>query len=285
MPVGTENTPVGSTATKTIPAQVRSSDVAIVFGWMGGQLRHNEKYARHFVERGLVTFIVECEGTGESLSVIIELTSRRVLIGLCRDGSAVVQQQKKHVLPLNAFDGLIDELQKVGVISSKTGESANKAILHISSNGGCMKLRHLLLCLTSKGLVLNTRCVILDSAPGSMQFVNEQVSSLSVDPNIAAFMKEEEGVTDFTNHPVTLGAACAVSERNTEGNVRGPRLFLYSDADELVRAKDVKMHAQRCRDEGIRVFEHMFRGSPHVRHAAVFGDEYWAKVDAFIAKL
>ncbi|KAJ3257943.1 hypothetical protein HDU77_002477 [Chytriomyces hyalinus] len=260
MPVATENTPVGSTATKTIPAQVRNSDVAIVFGWMGGQLRHNEKYARHFVERGLVTFIVECEGT-------------------------VVQQQKKHVLPLNAFDALIDELQTLGVISSKTGESANKVILHISSNGGCMKLRHLLLCLNSKGLVLNTRCVVLDSAPGSMQFVNEQVSSLLVDPNIAAFMKEEEGVTDFTNHPVTLGAACAVSERNTEGNVRGPRLFLYSDADELVRAKDVKMHAQRCRDEGIRVFEHMFRGSPHVRHAAVFGDEYWAIVDAFIAKL
>ncbi|KAI9336334.1 hypothetical protein BDR26DRAFT_1008889 [Obelidium mucronatum] len=87
---------------------------------------------------------------------------------------------------------------------------------------------------------------------------------------------------DTSNHAISRSASYAVSTKNKDGNVHGPRLFLYSDSDDLVQASEVKEYIQQAKEEGVVVEERFFVGSPHVKHAVVFKEEYWNTVDQFL---
>ena len=59
---------------------------------------------------------------------------------------------------------------------------------------------------------------------------------------------------------------------------RTPRLYLYSQADEMVPWTEVEAHAEEARRAGLDVRMERFEGSPHVAHARTDPERYWGVV-------
>ena len=59
---------------------------------------------------------------------------------------------------------------------------------------------------------------------------------------------------------------------------RTPRLYLYSQADEMVPWTEVEAHAEEARKAGLDVRMERFEGSPHVAHARTDPERYWGAV-------
>jgi hypothetical protein len=57
-----------------------------------------------------------------------------------------------------------------------------------------------------------------------------------------------------------------------------PRLYLYSQADEMVPWTEVEAHAGEARKAGLDVRMERFEGSPHVTHARTDPERYWGAV-------
>ena len=57
-----------------------------------------------------------------------------------------------------------------------------------------------------------------------------------------------------------------------------PRLYLYSQADEMVPWTEVEEHAEEARKAGLDVRMERFEGSPHVAHARTDPERYWGAV-------
>jgi hypothetical protein len=56
------------------------------------------------------------------------------------------------------------------------------------------------------------------------------------------------------------------------------RLYLYSEADSLIGANEVREHAAECASKGRDVETVNFQVSGHVRHAIVNPERYWDAV-------
>ena len=57
-----------------------------------------------------------------------------------------------------------------------------------------------------------------------------------------------------------------------------PRLYLYSQADDIVPWTEVEEHAEEARKAGLNVRMERFEGSPHVAHARTDPERYWGAV-------
>ncbi|KAI8611986.1 hypothetical protein BC830DRAFT_1138768 [Chytriomyces sp. MP71] len=232
-----------------------NGSIALVFGWMGGELKHMDKTAAHFVRRGFTTVVV--------------LSEQNALRDAHMKG-----------LRLAHFDPLLALLSARRAVAQTATQCVSKIVVHLSSNGGCLSLRHLVLCLRNRNLVLNSVGVILDSAPSIV--VPHSIGKWPDNPYAKQIAQQyqEMNITDFANEPINLSAPFGAFER--EG-APGPRLFLFSDGDVMVPASQVSQFVTRARKENLSpVHELMFKGSPHVRHSAVFEKEYWERIDAFL---
>jgi hypothetical protein len=58
-----------------------------------------------------------------------------------------------------------------------------------------------------------------------------------------------------------------------------PRLYICSDTDEITPLRSVLTHAEESRALGFEVQTEVFKGTPHVSHARINGDKYWAAVE------
>lgn len=61
-------------------------------------------------------------------------------------------------------------------------------------------------------------------------------------------------------------------------DARSPRLYMYSEQDEMVRWGDVEDHAAEGARHGLRVRLERFADSPHVAHARTDPARYWGAV-------
>jgi hypothetical protein len=59
---------------------------------------------------------------------------------------------------------------------------------------------------------------------------------------------------------------------------RTRRLYLYSDADDMIPAEEVEAHAAEAKVRGLEVRMEKFEGSPHVAHARTYPERYWGAV-------
>jgi hypothetical protein len=59
---------------------------------------------------------------------------------------------------------------------------------------------------------------------------------------------------------------------------RSPRLYIYSKVDTMIPSVDVEVHASRSASDGLDVRKLCFDNSPHVGHARVYPERYWAAV-------
>ncbi|KAI8619874.1 hypothetical protein BC830DRAFT_1102053 [Chytriomyces sp. MP71] len=239
---------------------------ALLFGWVDSKVQYVRKYADWYRSRGYTVHIVLCD---------------RSILGV--NGPAAQEP----------FEVLVQDLTAHGLITPLDQESKNKAVIHSFSNGGPVQLRNLLLHLHSQGKKLRTRAVILDSGPGyATASSGSGFMTAGIKNSYARYAARSvlygafamyTSVFSLESHYVNLAAPIVVSQKNVEGNLMGPRLFLYSDVDEIVPVVEVKRRIEECKAEGIPVDEMMFQGSPHVKHAMTFSEEYWGKVEKFLA--
>jgi alpha-beta hydrolase superfamily lysophospholipase len=61
-------------------------------------------------------------------------------------------------------------------------------------------------------------------------------------------------------------------------NKETPRLYIYSDTDELVQQEAVAEHIAKAQELGLNVRSEYFKGSAHVSHVRADADRYWAAV-------
>ncbi|KAF7308119.1 hypothetical protein HMN09_00659400 [Mycena chlorophos] len=63
-----------------------------------------------------------------------------------------------------------------------------------------------------------------------------------------------------------------------------PRLYLYSNADEIVDPAWIAKHAEEARERGFNVRVDVFEDAPHVGSAGRYPERYWASVKGFWTK-
>ncbi|KAJ3222688.1 hypothetical protein HDU81_009676 [Chytriomyces hyalinus] len=276
---------IGAPFTDTGPTKY-----ALLFGWIGGSFKNVDKYAQYYRSTGFTACII--------LSDHPDIT-------LAADGKESPDY----------FDALIHELTSHNLVTPKTQpattttttttatHNTQKVVLHLFSNGGCIKLRHFLHCLDAQDLKLESKAVILDSCPGHASMksgshfmtvgIKNPIARVVARNGLYASLQVANVINngcavvglpsrDMSKHPIEVSAPYAVSEKNEGGSVTGPRLFLYSDEDKLCHADEVQEWIAVCKAEGIVVEEKMFVGSEHVKHAVVHKEEYWGLVASFL---
>ncbi|MCJ1447790.1 MAG: hypothetical protein MMC23_008301 [Stictis urceolatum] len=176
--------------------------------------------------------------------------------------------------------------------------SGKGVLLHLFSNGGCFKLLRLSAAYSRiTGSPLPISAVIFDSAPG--------IAQLSRSLRAFTYVLPKQVLLYWLSYALILVYLAiwrtgALLRRVLVGSYRGdftmrmyeglndgkmlgtaPRLYLYSEADRLVDARDVRRHAEGARDVGARVESEEFIGSGHVAHVQVFPERYWGRVVEF----
>jgi len=59
-----------------------------------------------------------------------------------------------------------------------------------------------------------------------------------------------------------------------------PRLYLYSEKDELIATDAVHQHAEKAAAKGFNVKLEIFSESKHVSHARMYPERYWGEIKA-----
>ncbi|KAJ7255646.1 hypothetical protein C8J57DRAFT_1345354 [Mycena rebaudengoi] len=243
----------------------------LIFSWMGAPLSQLLRYCAEYstaypaasqmlIQSDMVTVITESRKTN-------------------------VHRQRPIVKMLSQF-GLFNE-------------TPPRILLHVFSGGGSAQLLWLALAIeaepSSKERMSTSHspiCLVLDSAPGTFQLSDlRRVLSL----RLSGFGRlAGETLAFLLFHAVRI--SLAVSGRASphdfvrEGlnkpkilpwmDSTTPRLYLYSDADEVSRVDGVREHIAAARAKGLNVRVEEFVGSPHVQHSRADPDRYWAAVHA-----
>ncbi|KAI9336343.1 hypothetical protein BDR26DRAFT_1008898 [Obelidium mucronatum] len=250
---------------------------ALIFGWCDSQFKHVEKYAQYYVANGY-TAVVQL---GKSADFHIIWNKH---------------QEFEEFEPLLAYLAKLQLLESSDVSNEEQEQGSHPTIvIHSFSNGGMFKIKRFVNFLFSKGFQLKkAKAIILDSSPSKVTAPTLAGYVASTQKNtIVKYLAYGSayafgcGYLAFGNieiHPITQSIPYVVSEENGDGNIRGPRLFLFSHADEVVPFQDVKENAEAARVEGIRVVEKVFSTSAHVKHAVEFKEEYWSSVTEFLER-
>ncbi|ORY38755.1 hypothetical protein BCR33DRAFT_720438, partial [Rhizoclosmatium globosum] len=264
-------------APPTTTSTTTDSKTVLLFGWLNGDFKHVEKYAHYYRANGY-TAVVQTSTDA--------------------DQSAIARKQMDKSPD---FDDLISWLHSrhaTEPISNPTTNISHKhnLVIHVFSNGGIFRLRRLVAAVLAKGFqFVESRAVILDSAPGKATaeaFAGlvstgfKRGSTLRSCAYWGAYIVGGvySGVVDLSGHPVETSALFITSVRNqgVDGNVRGPRLFLYGDRDDVISWTYCQGWAERSRSEGLRVEERLFEGGEHVKLGVQFKEEYWATVSSYL---
>ncbi|KAJ3073305.1 hypothetical protein HDU98_001855 [Podochytrium sp. JEL0797] len=260
-----------------------SKKYVILVGWMDADFKYVEKYSQWWRSQGYTSIVLL--STSADMKRIANQTSK--------------QTQNDKDETFTALLAYLTSQNLLEVLHTNPPTNSPKLAIHCFSNGGLFKLRLLLTAMHETKHQFKKACVILDSCPGaasSSSFAGLMSSGVKHPvAHAAAYwgsyvvgtaMVAAGSVSGaIAAHPITTSAHVASSQKNTTwSNVLGPRLFLYSDIDELVPCSAVQGHIAAAREEGVVVEEKMFVGSPHVKHAVVFKEEYWGAVATFVEK-
>ncbi|KAL1305046.1 hypothetical protein AAFC00_001987 [Neodothiora populina] len=180
--------------------------------------------------------------------------------------------------------------------------SQGKVLLHIFSNGGAHTASQLACALSSiapsNSLSSPTKsrlfcAMVLDSCPGRLDFARGTKAMLASAPRSAigrfvAFVFAYT-VIFFMYFLKAHGVQDAVSFARAKLNdtelfaLDTPRLYVYSQADEMIGWKDVQDHAEEARKKGYSdVLALPFVESRHCAHIVVDAKRYWGAVSDII---
>jgi hypothetical protein len=171
------------------------------------------------------------------------------------------------------------------VLLASTKNEGDRLLVHAFSNGGGMTLAAI--CKAYRrltGTVLPARIVVFDSLPGGDKFTKEfsrWVRAISVGLPASPFLQWPARVLIVIIVIVLMGlpslfglenaATQARRELNDENliNLNAKRLYIYSEADALIGANEVREYAAESAAKNWDVETVNFGSSGHVRHAIV----------------
>ncbi|KAJ3023687.1 UNVERIFIED_CONTAM: hypothetical protein HDU68_008509 [Siphonaria sp. JEL0065] len=273
--------------------EANESQVVILFGGWNIPLNHVSKYTQYYRNKGYTTSIVLCSNNEFD---VVSMTGNEN-----QDPKAFACLTER-LLQMGAIIPLQQTVDQNGTTNNHNSTinppaTKCKLVLHIFSNGGIFRLRHWINALHSQQKQFIPGHIILDSCPGHLSVaIILNFLTVGITNPVYRRLARLLLLTKFTfkswnwdlkKHPVTVNAPYAVSQKNNDGNVFGPRLFLYSDSDQLVLRKHVESWINKAQqEEGMLVDAVLFQGSKHIQHALQHPKEYWAAVDKFLkAKL
>ncbi|KAH7028194.1 uncharacterized protein B0I36DRAFT_328786 [Microdochium trichocladiopsis] len=274
--------------TATTAGSADEPSTIIIFGWGDGQAKHVSKYISGYRELfPSVTKIV----------VVLATTFKAAYQPLHERVSGMMP-----VIDAAFPDGPV--LAAAARDKTKTKTSADGAaalsphspvLLHAMSNAGGINLASALhACKQRFGTPMPHRLLVLDSTPGGVVF-REQVGRWARAMAIGmsrrfpwpyavtyalcyVFLWMMKGVEwilrrhhagAYSRTAVNAGDIIAVPAR---------RLYLYSQADDIIQAKDVEVHAAQAKGLGFGVDLAEFEGSEHVGHMRRHPEQYWKAV-------
>ncbi|KAG9218423.1 hypothetical protein CCMSSC00406_0007976 [Pleurotus cornucopiae] len=181
----------------------------------------------------------------------------------------------------------------------QTKKPSGGVLIHALSNGGVLQLMTLHGMLRrrfppkSQDIATLTKfpvALVVDSAPGDSQYASmlsfftipmrtriarlATTAAFSLAYVVYASITTALGVDFFAEMHAFMAETSVLP-----GHVGAtPRLYVYSDNDEMVRAKVVEEHVRRVRGLGYTVRVKKFVGSRHVQHARSDPDRYWGAI-------
>ncbi|NXX86169.1 TM53B protein, partial [Urocolius indicus] len=228
--------------------------VVILLGWAGCQDKYLAKYSAIYAQKGC--------------SVIRYTASWRMIFFSETFGIRSLQTPARRLLEL-LFDYSI----------------ANRPLLfHVFSNGGVMLYRYILEALHSHRPFKNLRVAgaVFDSAPGrrNLRGALRALATVLASTNVLlkyflllAFATSAV-VLRILLYPFTRLIHQSHYDALLSAPSRWPELYLYSQADAIIKASDVKQMAEARQQLGVSVKAVDFRDSAHVSHMRLYPTHY-----------
>ncbi|RVX73839.1 hypothetical protein B0A52_02729 [Exophiala mesophila] len=170
----------------------------------------------------------------------------------------------------------------------------SRLLVHAFSNGGGMSLGAISKAYQQlSGTALPARLVVFDSVPGGDKFTKEfgrwvGAFAVGLPSNILirwpALVLLGLVVAVQLGLPSLFGTANAATKARADLNdeklinPQSKRLYLYSDADALIGANEVREHAAESASKGWSVETINFKTSGHIRHAIEDPERYWKAI-------
>jgi len=174
---------------------------------------------------------------------------------------------------------------------------APSLLIHVFSNGGAFQLVELSRILQSSGQTSGTPstiAIVYDSTPGKIDFSSVLTAYLAPVRSVLLRILLSIPLTvlyivissiSFIKRQRPIGVQMRDGLNQTQvlpwTNMKTPRLYIYSDTDQLVGQKDVAEHIAEAKELRLNVKVEYFKGSSHVSHARTDPDRYWDAVRDF----
>ncbi|KIY62086.1 hypothetical protein CYLTODRAFT_459295 [Cylindrobasidium torrendii FP15055 ss-10] len=243
-------------------------DIIIIFGWLGGSLRHVQRYTRPYEK-------------------LYPHATQIIVTNPAKFWWITEAQRRKVLRPA------VDLLLTLGCTGS-TSESTlptdqrPRILTHAFSNGGSYSLAMLgsMLSIPATAAKESSEpsALILDSTPGLVTLKQAMTafgmsirSSMSI---IVAFGVWLRWQFQRKPDPARLKEWLLLPSPLPWLKRDSPRLYVYSKPDTILDWKQVQAHAKTCREQlGYPVEDLVFEDTQHVAHARMHPDEYWEAVD------
>lgn len=172
----------------------------------------------------------------------------------------------------------------------RTLPKSTRILAHAFSNGGSLSLtglarRHK----ETTGTPLSLPVLVLDSTPGALHW-DKAVAALAAGLPKNPLVRLIAGLLIRAFLIVTMladmvkGSKDSImimrAELNDTGLFEGDtkRLYFFSDSDQVILDKDVRVHAEEAREKSWDVTLEEFRGTAHVSHMMGDASRYWAAI-------
>ncbi|KAE9362756.1 hypothetical protein N431DRAFT_391260 [Stipitochalara longipes BDJ] len=239
-----------------------SPSLILLFSWTGAQQRHISKYVKGY-EKLFPTSPVLVIGT--SIKDLIVRSS--------------AEKQRN--------------LQSTIDVVINSGLSHSNVLVHCFSDGGSNKAVEFAEAYhTRTGEKLPCQTLCLDSTPGHPRYFNYTAAfQKSLPQNIivrcfglllgmitlAIFWFSYYVLIGFENNVITKTRRRLEDERYWSPKTT-PRLYLFSEADDMIYWKDIERHGVEAAKNGVQTALVRFRNSGHCNHVKEDESKYWSAV-------
>jgi len=256
-----------------------SPSIILIFGWMSAAMPHLMKYTAAY------------EDLYPSATQILVRSEATYFFSF----ESTVRANMTPVIETLKAMGCVEPEESGQTI--KTKGKPLRILTHCFSNGGACNLSTLHRAITSRHLVTHREvisAIVLDSLPGRGRYEDAKQAFAPVFKNpifhfcVSVLLVVIYAIAWLRGHLVDGIPLFMVNmtEDLNSSNLLGwmgkktPRLYLYSDKDELIAPEAVQEHAWKAAAKGFGVKLERFAESKHVSHARMYPERYWREIKA-----
>ncbi|KAF8151001.1 hypothetical protein B0H34DRAFT_801896 [Crassisporium funariophilum] len=269
---------------------VSAPTIILIFGWMGAQLPHLQKYSKSYdqIYPEAAKIVIRCEPSFFWSSK----SSKRAHLAPVVEALEILGCLPPAASPVTSR--LIQEAGIESIIPYPTP----RVLVHAFSNGGSWQLATLSEMLNSRNpsskygkTLLSPSAVILDSCPGdggldgtlraftsvirnpiSRQIARVVVRLIYLYLAFIRVLLRRKNTIDGLKATLNSERLLPWFSKNTK------RLYIYSPKDDMIPYHEVEGHARQAKECGLDVSLERFEDSAHVAHAKAYPEQYWTAV-------